>query len=53
MCKIQFQKQLKNMFSRILIIPVTIQFDDNRFKNIDIKICSLTEMTGKVESTIF
>jgi len=51
MCKIQFQKQLKNMFSRILIIPVTIQFDDNRFKNIDIKICSLTEMTGKIKRT--
>jgi hypothetical protein len=50
MCKIQFQEQLKNMLSQMLIIPLNIQFNDNRFKSIDIKICSLTEMTGKTEN---
>ncbi len=52
MCKIQLQKQLKNMFRRMLIISVMIQFDDNRSKGIDIEICSLTEMTGKIKSSI-
>jgi len=51
MCKIQLEEQLKNMFSRMLIIPVRIQFHDNRFKSIDIKICSRTETTGKAKST--
>jgi hypothetical protein len=51
MCKIQFQEQLKDILTRMMIIPLNIQFNDNRFKSIDIKICSLTEMTGKTEST--
>ena len=46
-CKTDFQEQLKNLLSRLLIIPITIQFGDDRFKTIGIKICSLTEMTGK------
>ena len=46
-----FRKQLRNIFSQVLIIPITIQFADNRFKTIDIKLCSLTEMTGKPENT--
>jgi hypothetical protein len=50
MCKIQFVEQLKNMFSQMLIIPVTIYFDENRFKTVDIKICRLTQITGKTES---
>jgi hypothetical protein len=51
-CKIQFQEQLKNVLNRMLIIPIKIQFSDNRLKSIDIKICSLAEMTGKSESTV-
>jgi len=47
----QLQEQLKNMFRQMLIIPIVIQFDDNRSKVIDIKICSLTEMTGKIKRT--
>ena len=50
-CKTQFQEQLKRKFSRLSMIPLTIQFSDNRFETIGIKICSLAEMTGKPEST--
>jgi hypothetical protein len=35
----------------MLIISVMIQFDGNRSEGIDIKICSLTEMTGKIKSS--
>jgi hypothetical protein len=51
-CKIQHQEQLKSIFRRLLLIPVTIQFDNNRIMSIDMKICSLTDMTGKVKSII-
>jgi len=51
MCKIQLQKQLKTIFSRVSTIPIKIQFDDNRFRSISIRICSVTEMTGRLEST--
>lgn len=46
-CKDQFLKDLKNIFNRKLIIPITIQFDPNYSKKINIRMCSLTEMTGK------
>lgn len=46
LCKTQFQKQLKDIFLQILTIPITIQFDDNRYQNINIQLCRLKEMTG-------
>ena len=51
-CKIQHQEQLKSIFRRMLTIPVTIQFENNRLLSIDMKICSLTDMAGKVKSII-
>jgi len=51
-CKIQLIKQLKNVFSRMLIIPINIQLDNNRFKSVAIKICTLREMKGNREYII-
>jgi hypothetical protein len=51
-CKIQLLKQLKNIFRRMLIIPINIQFDNNRFKSIAIKICTLRQIKGNREHII-
>ena len=46
-CKEEFQKQLKNKIDRVLSGPITIEYDENLFKTINIKICSVTEVTGE------
>ncbi|CAF5199898.1 unnamed protein product, partial [Rotaria magnacalcarata] len=52
MCKIQLQEQLKTIFSQMPLIPMTIQFDDDRFETIDTRICSIVEMTEAEEEII-
>jgi len=52
MCKTQPVKELENVFKRISVIPIKIQFNDNRLANVDIKMCTLIEMTGKLKSNI-
>ena len=52
MCKMQLQEQLKTIFSQIPLIPMRVQFDDDRFETIDTKICSITEMTGNIKSIV-
>lgn len=51
-CKIQFQEELKRMFSRLLVIPITIRISDDRYQTIDIKLCSLAETTGEFEESV-
>lgn len=51
-CKIQFQEELTNMFRQMLINPIIIRFNDSRNKNIDIKICALSDMTGELENLL-
>lgn len=45
-CKIQLRNQLKNIFSQLSNIALTIQFDNNRSERINIKLCDLMEPTG-------
>ncbi|CAF3663416.1 unnamed protein product, partial [Rotaria sp. Silwood1] len=52
MCKMQLQEQLKATFSQIPSITVVLEFDNKRSKSIDIKICTITEMTETEEETI-
>lgn len=51
-CKIQLQEELKSLFSRLLIIPITIRFSDDRYTTIDIKICFLSERTGEFKESV-
>ena len=51
-CKIQLQEELKSIFSRLPIIPITIRFSDDRYKTIDIKMCSLSERTGEFKESV-
>ncbi len=46
-CRLNLWEGLKNSLHKLSIIPVTIQFDDDQFKTVDIKICSITEITSK------
>ncbi|CAF4218372.1 unnamed protein product, partial [Rotaria sp. Silwood2] len=45
-------EQLREMFDEGSSIPITIQFDNKRSESIDIKICTVTEMTATEEETI-
>ncbi len=51
MCKLTVLEGLKDSLRKLSIIPVKIQFDDDQFKTVDIKICSVTEITGKKSLT--
>ncbi len=51
-CKIQFMKQFKNMFNRMLTIPINIHFDNNSLKSVAIKICTLRQIKGNREYII-
>lgn len=46
-CKEQFQKQLKNKLALLLSSPITIEYDENSFATLNMRICSLTEITRK------
>jgi hypothetical protein len=51
MCKYDVWEGLKNSLRKLSIIPVTIQFDDDQYKTVDIKICNITEITSKKSLT--
>ncbi|CAF1054101.1 unnamed protein product [Adineta steineri] len=51
-CRKQFLKEIEIMFNQMLTMPATIQFDNDHFKRIDIKICSITEMTEEDEEKL-
>ena len=47
MCKLNLEEELKNNLRKLSIISVTVQFDDNQLKIVNIKICSVTQITSK------
>lgn len=53
MCMTQFLEQLKNLFYQMSVIPINIQLNDNQFVSIDIKLCNLAEMLGKIKNSYF
>ena len=46
-CKEQFQKHLKNKLAEWLSSPITIESDENSLATLNMRICSLTEITRK------
>lgn len=51
-CKNQLQNKLKDLFDRLSNTPLIVQFDDNRSESITMKLCSLTELTGRAEMIV-
>ena len=51
-CKNQLQNKLRDLFNRLSNTPLIIQFDDTRSESITMKLCSLTELTGRAERIV-
>jgi hypothetical protein len=50
-CKAKLMEQLENSLSQLLSDTITIQFADDRFTSINVKLCNLTDIIGKKEVT--
>ncbi|CAF0730457.1 unnamed protein product [Adineta steineri] len=50
-CTLKFQEQFKNNLTQLFNIPFTAQFADHRSTNLNMKLCSLTQMPVGVKSS--
>lgn len=50
-CKFKLKEQLKNNLSALFNDKISIQFADDQFISMNVKLCTLTEAIGKKEVT--
>ena len=46
-CTIRLVEQLRSDINRTLYTPLTMQFTSDRSADVNVKLCTLTEMTGE------